>query len=52
MDHGINSAMVSFLQCSGLQRNALLVMVAPLVAPGALTLRIAQHFEMFVTHFE
>jgi hypothetical protein len=52
MDHGLNSAMGSFMQCSGLQRNALLVMVAPLMAPGTLTLRITQHLEMFVTFFK
>jgi hypothetical protein len=52
MDHGLSSGMGSFLQCSGLQRNALLFTVAPLMAPGTLTLRITQHLEMFVTHFK
>jgi hypothetical protein len=52
MFHGLSSAMGSFLQCSDLQRNALLVMMAPLMAPGALTLRITKHLEMFVTFFK
>jgi hypothetical protein len=36
MYNGLNSAKGSFLQFSGLQRNALLFMVAPLMAPGTL----------------
>jgi len=52
MDHGLNSAVGSFLKCNGLQRNALLFTVAPLMVPGTLTLPITQHLEMFVTLFK